>query len=426
MRIFFYGNCQAKSLHDAYAAHILPVTGGVAGWAHSAAPLSPTHYEAIAAAEVVVLQAAPFMPREDITPRLRAGARVLHVPVAGNAFLWPYCGTPHPDSQTRYGKYHPFTAEHADSWLLKRLKRGGTAEQAVAEYMALDAHHSARVARRAEMEFENLRAREAGTGFAAADFIAANFQATKLFRTPYHMTLPMARFMALRFFEILGVPDAAMARARDRMLDDFYIKSELPVHPSIAAGQGLAWAQPGTRYRFYMETLLTDAAFYLRFARCEAYPEAGQAHQAAIRGAEGAQALVDDALAKVPDSPWLAQAQAMLCLRAGKAEEGLAWALKARAAYPELWMINAHIADCLDALGRAEEAEAALRAELARNPYIFRLHASLAARQEKRGAFAQAAETIEQALQLEPAQPELLGLRARLSSRAQQTVHGAS
>jgi len=426
MRIFFYGNCQAKSLHDAYVAHAVPLLGGVAGWAHSAAPLSPAHEAAIAAAEVVVVQAAQFTPRTDISAMIAPGARRIVVPVVGTPFLWPYCGTPHPESQARYGKYHPFTAEHADSWLLRRLRAGDGPEEAVRAYLAHDAARSAKVARRAEMELELLRERERGTGFAAADFVAGRMRGEKLFRTPYHMTLPMARFMALRFLDVLGVPDAVRARLEARMGDDYYIKSELPVHPTVAAAFGLAWAAPVTRYRFYMETLLTAAQFYARFAHCEAYPQVGQAHQAAIRGAADAAAQVDAAFALVPDSPWLCQARATLLLRAGNPGEALAWAQRARDSYPDLWMIQAQIADCLDALGRPAEAAAALRLEIARQPYSLRLYTALASRQERCGAFAEAAESLARAVDIEPGQADIEQWRARMVARAQQETPAAS
>ena len=107
MRIFFFGNCQIKALHDVYTNFVLPLTGDTLAWSHSAAPLTPEHAAFIASADVVVVQAAHFEPKTDIT-RIETKARRMVVPVVGTPFLWPYSGMGHPDSMRKYGKYNPF------------------------------------------------------------------------------------------------------------------------------------------------------------------------------------------------------------------------------------------------------------------------------------------------------------------------------
>lgn len=417
MRIFFFGNCQLQSLFEAYRALVVPVTGDVVAWQHSFSPLAGTTPENIARADVLVTQIANFEPKTRID-HLPTNARRMVVPVVGAAFLWPYSGTPHPDALARHGSYNPYPSERSDGWLLKRLAEGVEPDAAVDEYLAIDIAKVAHLDRRYEMEMDSQRAREAGTPYAAADFIDSQFRAQKLFRTPYHPTLPMARFMFLAFLRALGVPDEAYARAEARMIDDYYLKFEMPVHPGIARHFGLQWADEKTRYAFYTESYLTFEAFMRRFVRCEAYPEVMQALTSVHKNTPDCRAKLEHALKLVPDSPWVHMAMGTLALRDGNPAEALPWLLRAREAYPRMVNLHAQLSECLHALGRKEEAMRFLRQELEVQPFNIRMYMYLSQAQKELKDFAGAAETMAQASAIEPHRLDLKRWHKQLLAKA--------
>jgi len=200
----------------------------------------------------------------------------------------------------------------------------------------------------------------------------------------------------------------------------------VPVHPSIAAHFGLDWVDETTRYRFFMEDVLPRDALYRRFLRCEAYPEVADAFQAVTRNAPECGTRLEQALAQVPESPWLHQAKAMLLLREGHPAAALAHATRARARYPALHGIHGQIAECLWQLGRQREAVAEIRQEIARNPYILRHHVALAHWLVKLDDWAAAAESVGNALQIEPEREDLARWWEHLLQRAQQAAVTAS
>ncbi len=425
MRIFFFGNCQIQALHDVYRNLVAPLTGDTIAWQHSFAPLLPENEAAIAACEVLVTQSAHFEPQTDIT-HIETTARRIVVPVVGTPFLWPYSGSAHPDAARKYPKYNPYPAERSDGWMLRRLSQGASPEQAVADYLQLDIARAAHLERRMEMEMDNLRARERGSPYDASGLIAAHFRTEPLFRTPYHPTLRVARYMALTFLRQLGVPDAAYARVDQRMIDDLYLKYELPVHPGVASHFGLSWAGPDTRYRFYNEAYLTFAEFMHRFARCEAYPEVPAALAAVSRNEPGCRAQLEHALTLVPDSPWAHNAMGTVLLRENKPNEALPWLLRAKAAYPGMPSLHAQLCECLHALGRPQEGLVALRAEIALQPFNLRLYNFLVEGQEALGDFTGAAETLAQMIEIDPDRMDLPRRRAAVLRKVGKGGPGAS
>ena len=368
MNLIFHGSCQMQVLAQAYDLFVVPHTGDTTTYIAPLRPSTEATSRAVASADIVVEQ---IMPMAEAPPLAGVpdGARRLRVPLVDGSFLWPFSGTPHPDSQRLYGAYHPFPSEMGDRFLLRALARGAAGEDAVRAYLAEDVVRVGHVARRHEIALELQARRDAGTSYRFAKLIEAHLPGERLFRTPYHLEARLSRHMLMTLLDDLGT--CAPAR---QSVDRFYTRTlfgglDLPIHPAIAAHHGLAWADATTRHAFWREEMLSFEDYARRFVQCRAYPAMDVAVQAAMRARPDAETLLDAALADLPDSPWGLHARAVLRLRARDFEAALAILRRVLALHPGLGGAHASLHDALLRLGRTEEAIAALREEVRRQPY---------------------------------------------------------
>jgi hypothetical protein len=58
--------------------------------------------------------------------------------VVGAPFLWPFAGSAHPESASRYGGYDPFRPEMGDGYLNRLLKEGLAPQEAARRYIDAD------------------------------------------------------------------------------------------------------------------------------------------------------------------------------------------------------------------------------------------------------------------------------------------------
>ena len=256
-----------------------------------------------------------------------------------------------------------------DRYLLRALARGAPGDEAVRAYLADDVVRVGHAARRYEIALELQARREAGTSYRFAPLIETHLRTERLFRTPYHLEARLSRHMLLTLLDDLGRCEAARHAA-----DRYYQKTlfgglDVPIHPAIAAHHGLAWADAGTRHAFWREEMLTFEGYAHRFARCLAYPAMDLAVQAVMRAQPGAEALLDAALADLPDSPWGLHARAVLKLRMREFGAALAILERVIALHPGLGGAYASLHDALLGLRRTDEAVAALREEVRRQPH---------------------------------------------------------
>ena len=368
MNLVFYGTCQMQVLSQAYEIFAVPHTGDTATYITPLRPPTPAAREAAARADVVVEQIMPVADQPPLAG-LREGARRLLVPLVDGSFLWPFSGTAHPDSARTYGAYHPFPAEMGDGFLLRAMAKGASGEAAVRAYLAEDVARSGHAARRHEIALELQARREAGTSYRFATLIETHLRDERLFRTPYHLEIRLSRHMFLTLLDDLGTSAAARHAA-----DCYYGKTlfgglDLPIHPAIAAHHGLTWVDAATRHAFWREEMLSFEGYAHRFVRCLAYPAMDVAVQAVMRAQPGAEALLDAALADLPDSPWGLHALAILKLRAREFGAARATLDRVIALHPGLGGAHASRHDALLGLGRTEEAVAALREEVRRQPH---------------------------------------------------------
>ena len=104
-----------------------------------------------------------------------------------------------------------------------------------------------------------------------ADFIVENFRRYRLFFAPPYPTGELLRHMIVQL--VAGSPVEALCEpGKLRRELDFLLagylggREELPIHPHVARRFGLAWWQPGMRYRWF-SNLWTFEEYTLRYIR---------------------------------------------------------------------------------------------------------------------------------------------------------------
>jgi tetratricopeptide (TPR) repeat protein len=412
LSVVFFGNCQMAILSAAFARFAGAAMGARAHYVKSRRALLPVQCALIASADVVVEQVT-LMDGVMAPPDVPAAARRVQIPVVDGSFLWPYSGTPHPESAARYPGYHPFRREMGDHWLVSRLAAGVAPERAAAEYRDLDIARSAHLDRRLEMALELQALRDAATPFSFAPSIERDFRAVPLFRTPYHLEAPLLRLMLLTLLAELGAPPAAADFVHSHMTRTLFMAHENALHPGVAAHFGLAWAGPGRRTCFWREALITFDQFVDRFSACQAFPEVGQAVDAVACGRPDAAACVEHALALVPDSPWALQAAATLAAKAGDHEAALALLERVLAELPGMAEARFEMGESLLALGHADAALAAFEQAVAEEPFVARRQMRLASLYQRRGEPERAAHARRIAAAL---RPDMMTERARAAA----------
>ncbi len=403
MNLVFYGTCQMQVLAQAYDLFVVPHTGETVTYIAAGRPPTEQTRAAAARADIVIDQITPMADQLPLAG-VAANARRLHVPLVDGSFLWPFSGVPHPDSQRRYGAYHPFPSEMGDSFLLRAMARGASGADAVRTYLAADVSRSGHVARRYDIALDLQAQREAATPYRFAPLIGAHLRTERLFRTPYHLEWRLSRHMLATLLEELDAP----APAR-RAVERYYTKTlfgglDLPIHPAIAAHFGLAWVDAATRHAFWREEMLSFEDYAQRFVECRAYPAMNVAVQAVMRAQPDGQALLDAALADLPDSPWGLHARAVLHNRARDFAAALPILQRVLGLHPGLAGAHASLHDALLGLGREEEAVLALREEVRRQPYRIPYRMRLL----QHGDTAQ----IDEILALQPNHPQAMKRRA--------------
>ena len=366
--VVFYGTCQMQVLAQAYELFAVPHTGDTATYIAAARAPNEQSRAAVARADIVIDQLTLMADQPPLTG-VPDGARRLHVPLVDGSFLWPFSGARHPASQKRYGAYHPFPSEMGDSFLLRAMARGASGADAIRAYLAEDVVRAGHVARRYEIALDLQAAREAATPYRFAPMIDAHLQTERLFRTPYHLEARLSRHMLATLLAQLEAPTAAR-----QSVERFYQRTlfgglDLPVHPAIAAHFGLRWADGATRHAFWREEMLTFEDYAHRFVQCRAYPAMDVAVQAAMRAQPDAQTLLDAALRDLPDSPWGLHARAVLHIRSRAFAAALPVLHRVIDLHPGLGGVHASLHDALMGLGRKEDAVAALREEVRRQPH---------------------------------------------------------
>ena len=300
LHIVFIGNCQVVALSTIYRTFVVPHTGDEVQCLGCNAA-SADNLRSIEAADLVVEQVFDVKQGIDLDALALRGRRV-RVPVVGAPFLWPFGGSAHPESLSRYGGYDPFRQEMGDGYLNRLLKEGLRPEEAARRYIDADVSKLVDLDRLREITMDRQRARDSATDYRCADLIEDEIAEHQLFLTPFQPTLTVSRYIACHFLRDIGAPSSAIDRIERYMTDSFYFKFGLPIHPSVSRHFGLQWADAETRDRFHDEGYLTFAEFVHRYAECRASTAVQEALVAAGQQRPDAGSLLEAALVECPEA----------------------------------------------------------------------------------------------------------------------------
>jgi len=404
LHIVFIGNCQAVTLSNIYKTLVVPHTGDTVQCLGCNAP-SADDLRTIEIADLVVEQVFDIKQGIDLDTLSLRGRRV-RVPVVGAPFLWPFAGTAHPESVSRYAGYDPFRPEMGDGHLNRLLKEGLDPDEAARRYIDADVCRLVNLDRLREITMDRQRARDAATGYRCADLIEDGIAENQLFLTPFHPTLAVSRYIALRFLEDIGAPSSAVDRVGRLMTDSFYFKFGLPIHPSVARHLGLRWADAETRYRSHDEGYLTFAEFVHRYVECRASTALQPALAAAADRRPEAGSLLEAALVECPGSGLALFTLGKARMAEGRHAEAISILQRGLELDPGLEWAHFVLAECLQKAGEPDAAERHYRAEAALRPYRAPVQARLAHFLASRRKLEDAVVAMELALEMEPGNAE--------------------
>jgi tetratricopeptide (TPR) repeat protein len=384
-----------------YRTFVIPHSGDECRYIGFPGTLDETARQAIETADVIVEQFADFRAAADLDG-LSTRARRMKVPVVGAPFLWPFAGSGHPESVSRYGRYDPFRPEMGDTYLNKLLLAGVTAEAAKQKYLVLDVPREVNLDRRYELLMESQRSRDQASGYRTADLIERYFRDEQLFLTPYHPTLRVSHYMAITFLEDLGAPTAAVENVRTLMTDSFYFRFALPIHPTVARHFKLSYVDENSLYPFHDEGPVSFADFVDRYVRCAANGALYDAMACVARGETEATQRLEQALVDSPRSAlgWNLLARARIL--ENRHAEAAPLLHKALAIDPGLQWAHFHLHQCHLRAGALDEAIAEVNAEIALRPSNPAIYQCLSQLLERTGRLQEAADALRHAVALAP------------------------
>jgi len=243
--VVFLGNCQAQAVSHAYSRFVAPARGDRVDYVPSYRETTPEQKQLVAEADIVVELLMDFEQPSGLDNSQLRGKRYF-IPLVSGGWLWPNHGTPHPHSQAK--RFHVGQMiDCADAFLNKMIIEGVQPEKAADRYMELRPSDFRGLDRRYEIMMEKQRQRDDATGYRTADFIEAHFREESTFLTPFHPTLPLARYVVLSLLQDMGIETEHIARVERFMGDSFYPRLEVPIHPAVAEHFGLSFIAPNKR-----------------------------------------------------------------------------------------------------------------------------------------------------------------------------------
>jgi hypothetical protein len=263
--ILFYGNCQARALHDIFAND--PVASGLFGFrflrSHDAidrpyVPLTDADYASCA---ILCEQVDwnDFSERD----RLPSDCVTVRFPSLDLSVLWPfYAYNPYNE---RRGERFTFN----DRIVVRLLERGMGAQEALAYYLNEWDQYKVDMNRLMEIERVRWEKRDARCDIKMGEVILARFRNERLFWSVNHPTRPFLYMLVQRIVDALSVIEPALSGIRmvDSPMAVGMEGGAMPIHPEIAKALGLTWYDPDERYWQSAEVAYTFEEYYAELIR---------------------------------------------------------------------------------------------------------------------------------------------------------------
>ena len=415
-RVVFVGNCQAEGLAYAFNQLVTPFTGERGFHVPAYHDLDEVSRATLASADTIVDLVFDFAQRVNLAD-LGLKAPVVAVPYVNCNFLWPYAYEQHPSNeQAEFISTGPYPAQLGDAFLNRLIREGVPAGDAAARYLDLDINQKVRLDRRLEMTLALQKRRDDISGFDVARLMERYFREEPIFLTPDHPHVRIFLHVVERCFEQLGVPSHLIARLPHLVRRSFFPQEALPVHPHLAAHFGLVWANPETRYQFWLDGDFTFAEFIARYLRFTFDKDFAKALRF-FNGTEQRSEVIARLRAGLAANPASHRAWALLSRILsvdGTLPEALAAAREAVSRNPREAEYFAHLGNLLTNAGEVASARAAYERAVALEPEHTPWLRLLAGHWERRGKRAEAGALVATLAQKDPLDYELHVQRGHL------------
>lgn len=425
-RIAFVGTCQLESLHGLFAQYVVPQTRDELVYIPSYDRLQPSALQALRQADLIIEQLQDFELKADIEAAA-SGIDRRRVPLLAAGFLWPLAGQPHPaNQQLPPGTLSRFTQETSDSFLNRMVLKGVDPQEAVRTYLALDLNCMVGLDRLYEISIGQQRKRDQATGYELAGLIEQYFRREHIFATPHHPGLRVFRALAEQFFRHMDVSGPVIDRMLRRLRTPPLVLDQLPIHPSVIRHFGLDFLGDNPSWRFTEEGSFSTEAYYLKYMRFEWNRDldAGLVHWNSGK-LEIAMERLDCAISTSPKAARAYFARSNIFWRWGQMDEAVVNAQQAVEFGPHEREFRLHLVHLLLKMPASEcqreallqQAEREARGAVRLDPDSWHARAVLSHVLEHRRCYAEAIACLNDAICLEPEEPDFHACLGRLNER---------
>ena len=266
-RAFAYLLTQHSDFCRQYNLHSFSTDGGNQSLSEIGIPP-----ELISTADVVIHHSEEWTDwgneraNKELISHISPNAKQISIPYPTFSAFWPfYCSDNRSCVENRYlspmGKQISYP--YGDSYVIKLLKSGMSAQEVVSHYTARDIADMVDLQKLFERNLEIIRGKDRHTHVRFANFLEEHFQSRKLFRTINHISNESSLFIVNHILNELGLTQLPR-RLLDRHSE--MIMHEVPIHPSIIKFFDLKFVDTKMRYQVDYWSRFTFEEYIYRYA----------------------------------------------------------------------------------------------------------------------------------------------------------------
>jgi hypothetical protein len=251
--IAFVGNCQMRGLAAIYENCAGDRRGEKVHYIRTEGAARPDSLAKLSEADLVVGQLMDMGSSLAAVASAVRDKRVVQVPHAAGAFLWPQAGEPHPTA--RGVQAARFGTEYGDRYLNRAIRTGADPAETVRDYVTREFGARMQLDRRFEIAMARQEERDRETGFDIAAIVRCHFRDEYLFRSQGHPQLRIMRHLALTFFQAVEAgADAIDCLLANLTESNFPSEPDFaPIHPAVIEHFGLGFVDSESRFALWDE-----------------------------------------------------------------------------------------------------------------------------------------------------------------------------
>jgi tetratricopeptide (TPR) repeat protein len=249
--IAFVGNCQMRGLAAIYQNFAGKRCGDTAHYIRTEGAAQAPSLQRLAEADMVIGQLMEMGSTLAAVASAVRDKKVVHVPHAAGAFLWPQAGEPH---ATASGRLAPrFGTDYGDRYLNRAIRAGANPAETIRDYVTRDFGAKLHLDRRLEITLARQEERDRQLGYDIAGIVRRHFRDEYLFRSQGHPQLRIMRHLAETLFRTLQVGDDALQCVDENLVESNYPAEPdfAPIHPAVIEHFGLTFVTPDTRFAIW-------------------------------------------------------------------------------------------------------------------------------------------------------------------------------